>query len=82
MARHALRRFVFGARLRRSGYAALAVIALARCATGPGAQTQPALATTDKPGTRMNQFCFSLFDRVLRSPRPDGVRRNRCVSEH
>ena len=58
MAEYSLKRFASGAGLHRSFYAALTVIALALCATGPRAQTSPAPATTDKQSSLMKPFVF------------------------
>jgi hypothetical protein len=58
MTEYSLKRFASGAGLRRWFYAALTVIALALCATGPRAQTSPAPATTDKQSSLMKPFVF------------------------
>jgi hypothetical protein len=58
MTEYSLKRFASGDGLRPSFYAAVAVIALALCATGPGAQTSPSPATTDKQSFAMKPFVF------------------------
>jgi hypothetical protein len=70
-----LKRGAFAAQLRHAGYAALAVVALALCGTGPRAQTTPVLAATDKPGSPMKPFVF-LFRQS--SPLSEAERKRRA----
>jgi hypothetical protein len=58
MTEYSLKRFASGAGLHRSFYAALAVMALALCATGPRAQTSPSPTATDKQTPPMKAFVF------------------------